>query len=196
MHLNLQLAWLTSRGLVCRLSNVDVQFHSILPKFVQRLDDAFFSCCVEKDHLCVKRKITLEDETPRKKNKFNQDKSSFIRGREGDLDDIDSLCIKRKLKLEDDCSSKKNQKIVDCSSGMHLSLTVLYRIEIHPSVILQKLHPWNLIAQAQSMNSSSPLQSYLLGASMDTESVRGKTIWYLNFHAKESDNIAHPLVLS
>ncbi|XP_042435607.1 uncharacterized protein LOC122021552 [Zingiber officinale] len=65
------------------------------------------------DHLCFKRKMTLEDETPHKKNKFNQDKSSFIRGREGDLDETDSLCIKRKLKLEDDC-----QKIVDCSSGI------------------------------------------------------------------------------
>ncbi|XP_074568804.1 uncharacterized protein LOC141825313 [Curcuma longa] len=70
------------------------------------------------DHLCFKRKITLEDETPHKKNKFNQDKSSFIRGREGDLDDTDSLCIKRKLKLEDDCLSRKNQKIIDCSSGV------------------------------------------------------------------------------
>lgn len=133
MHLNLQLAWLIWT----------FNFIPFFWKFVQRLHDAFFSFSVEKDHLCFKRKMTLEDETPHKKNKFNQGKSSFIKGREGDLNETDSLCIKRKLKLEDDC-----QKIVDCSSGMHLFLIVLYQTEIRPSVTLQKLQPWNLIVQA------------------------------------------------
>lgn len=75
-----------------------------------------FSDLEDGNYLSFKRKLRLENECPRKKNRVTEGNSCMLELRDGQLSDYDSLCIKRRLKLEDNRSFKK-RKTTECNSG-------------------------------------------------------------------------------